>query len=452
MTSQCITLEEYSLDTSIPTLGPAKIPSPLTYTNFISGVTPFFLDSEYLDELEGKDPVPTCFEPAGPREFMYFDSAKTKCAIVTCGGLCPGINDVIRAIVMEAFHNYRVPAVLGIRYGLEGFIPKYGHEVVELTPHSVSDIHQFGGTVLGSSRGPQSPEEIVDSIERMNISVLFVIGGDGSMKAMNAINVEVRKRNLRIAVIGIPKTIDNDINFISQSFGFETAVFKATEAIQCAHVEALGSRNGIGIVKLMGRESGFIAAQATMALKEVNFVLIPEVPFHLEGPGGLLPALALRLKMRKHAVIVVAEGAGQDLLQVSGQTDPSGNPVLGDIGDFLRKEIKRHLTQKGMDHSIKFIDPSYIIRSVPANANDRVYCGFLGQHAVPAAMAGKTGMVVAKLMDRYVHLPIDLIIRKRQKVNPQSGYWRAVLESTGQMDLTGMVPGETAGTPGETLT
>ncbi len=452
MPSHCVTLEDCSFDTSIPTLGTAKIPSPLSYTNFIGGVTPFFLDSEYLDELEGKDPVAACFEPAGPREFMYFDSAKTKCAIVTCGGLCPGINDVIRAIVMEAFHNYKVPAVLGIRYGLEGFIPKYGHEVVELTPHSVSDIHQFGGTILGSSRGPQSPEEIVDSLERLNVSVLFVIGGDGSMKAMNAINVEVGKRNLRIAVIGIPKTIDNDINFISQSFGFETAVFKATEAIQCAHIEALGSRNGIGIVKLMGRESGFIAAQATMALKEVNFVLIPEVPFHLDGPGGLLPALALRLKMRKHAVIVVAEGAGQNLLQLSGKTDASGNPVLGDIGDFLRKEINTYLKEKGIDHSVKYIDPSYIIRSIPANANDRVYCGFLGQNAVHAAMAGKTGMVVAKLMDRYVHLPIDLIIRKRQKVNPQSGYWRAVLESTGQMDLAGMVPGETAGCPGETLT
>ena len=187
----------------------------------------------------------------------------------------------------------------------------------------------------------------------------------------------------------------------------------------------------------MGRESGFIAAQATMALKEVNFVLIPEVPFTLLGKEGILPALELRLKQRRHAVIVVAEGAGQDLLHVSGQQDASGNPVLGDIGEFLRKEIKTYLTQRGMEHSIKFIDPSYIIRSVPANANDRVYCGFLGQNAVHAAMAGKTGMVVAKLMDRYVHLPIDLVIRKRQKVNPNSAYWRSVLESTGQMDFVG---------------
>ncbi len=433
-TSEC----DFVVDTAIPTLGPAKIPSPLSYTSFTEGKTPFFLDGEYIDELCGKEPMPTWFEPAGPREKLYFDSSKTKCAIVTCGGLCPGINDVIRAIVMEAFHNYKVPAVLGIQYGLEGFIPKYGHEIVALTPTSVADIHQFGGTMLGSSRGPQSSEEIVDALERMNINILFVIGGDGSMKAMNAITREVHKRNLRIAVIGIPKTIDNDINFISQSFGFETAVFKATEAIQCAHIEALGARNGIGLVRLMGRESGFIAAQATMALKEVNFVLIPEVPFTLLGKEGILPALECRLKQRRHAVIVVAEGAGQDLLHVSGQKDASGNPVLGDIGEFLRKEIKTYLTRRGMEHSIKFIDPSYIIRSVPANANDRVYCGFLGQNAVHAAMAGKTGMVVAKLMDRYVHLPIDLVTRKRQRVNPNSAFWRSVLESTGQMDFVDM--------------
>ncbi len=442
MTPTSIELEGYTLNTAIPSLGPARIPSLLPYTHFTSGQVPVYLDKDYLDELDGKDPIAASFEAAGPRENLYFDTSKTKCAIVTCGGLCPGINDVIRAIVMEAFHNYNVPAVLGIRYGLEGFIPKYGHEIVELTPHLVADIHQFGGTMLGSSRGPQSAQEIVDALERMNVNVLFVIGGDGSMKAMNSIKVEIDARNLRIAVIGVPKTIDNDINFISQSFGFETAVFKATEAIQCAHVEALGTRNGIGIVKLMGRESGFIAAQSTLALKEVNFVLIPEAPFVLEGEGGLLPALEARLRDRKHAVIVVAEGAGQHLLGESTETDASGNLVLGDIGEFLRKEIKRYLSARKMEHSIKFIDPSYIIRSVPANANDRVYCGFLGQNAVHAAMAGKTGMVVAKLMDRYVHLPLELIIRKRQRLNPRSSYWRAVLESTGQIDLAGMVPGE----------
>jgi 6-phosphofructokinase 1 len=336
---------------------------------------------------------------------------------------------------MEAFHKYRIPTVLGIQYGLEGFIPKFAHDVVELTPQKVTDIHQFGGTMLGSSRGPQDPEEIVDALERMNISVLFMIGGDGTMKATQSIVEEVTRRRLHISVIGIPKTIDNDINFISQSFGFETAVFKATEAIQCAHTEALGYKNGIGIVKLMGRDSGFIAAHSTLALKEVNFVLIPEIPFALHGEGGLLPALAKRLKSRKHAVIVAAEGAGQHLLEARSETDPSGNVVLSDVADVLKREIKKYLDQEKIPFSMKYIDPSYIIRSVPAHANDKVYCGFLGQNAVHAAMSGRTNMVVAKLKERYVHLPLALVTRKRRRLNVHSDYWQAVLESTGQPEL-----------------
>ncbi len=429
------------VNTAIEHLGEAKIPSPLPqYTLPNDAALSMFLDREYLDEIKAGEQVALSFEPAGPRQKLYFDTSKAKCAIVTCGGLCPGINDVIRAIVMEAFHNYNVPAVLGVQYGLEGFIPKFGHEIMELTPSTVSDIHQFGGTILGSSRGPQSPAEIVDALERLNISALFMIGGDGTMRATARVQEEVKSRGLRISIIGIPKTIDNDVNFISQSFGFETAVFKATEAIQCAHTEAMGYKNCVGIVKLMGRESGFIAAHATMALKEVNFVLIPEVNFTLDGPGGLLPALADRLKKRKHAVIVVAEGAGQHLLPDSGEKDASGNPVLGDIASLLRDEIKKYMGKLSMSFTIKYIDPSYIIRAVPANANDRVYCGILGQNAVHAAMAGKTGMVVAKMMDRYIHLPLDLVTRKRRKLDIHSDYWRSVLEATGQSQLAGMVP------------
>lgn len=434
------TCDEVSIDTSIPTLGPSKIPSPLAYCHHTDDKDiPLFLDSEFIEELGDKS-IPLCFEPAGPRQHLYFDPSKTKCAIVTCGGLCPGINDVIRAIVMEAYHAYNVPSVLGIRYGLEGFIPKYKHDLVELTPDYVSSIHQFGGTILGSSRGPQPPEDIVDALERMNISCLFMIGGDGTLKAAASIMKEVSRRNLKISVVGVPKTIDNDINFISQSFGFETAVDKATEAIQCAHTEAIGAKNGIGLVKLMGRESGFIAAQATLSLKEVNFALVPEVDFKLEGEGGLLPALEQRLKSRSHAVIVVAEGAGQNLLTGTGKTDASGNPILGDIAQLLRDEIQRYCAERNIPYALKYIDPSYIIRSIPANANDRVYCGFLGQHAVHAAMAGRTGMVVTKLMDRYVHLPLALVTRVRRKMNVRSDYWRAVLESTGQAELAGMLP------------
>ncbi|MDR2076517.1 MAG: ATP-dependent 6-phosphofructokinase [Desulfovibrio sp.] len=434
--STCLTVGDWTLHTAITTLGKATIPSPLPESSFISEEEiPLFLDGEYLEELSGKPPLPVAFEAAGPRSRLYFDTSKTKCAVVTCGGLCPGINDVIRAIVMEAFHKYGIRTVFGIRYGLEGFIPQFAHAVEELTPARVADIHQFGGTILGSSRGPQDPEKIVDALERLNVNALFLIGGDGTMRATSVIYQEIHKRGLRISVIGIPKTIDNDISFISQSFGFETAVFKATEAIQCAHTEAIGYKNCVGIVKLMGRESGFIAAHASLALKEVNFVLIPEVPFALHGPGALLPLLAQRLDSRRHAVVVVAEGAGQHLIQAGAEKDPSGNPVLGDIADVLRREISSYLNILNMPFTIKYIDPSYTIRAVPANANDRVYCGFLGQHAVHAAMAGRTNMVVAKMMDRYVHLPMEAVTRTRRKLNVRSGYWQAVLDSIGQPEL-----------------
>ncbi len=423
---------DLAIDTKISNLGRAKIPSKLPYCSVAEepGNVLLNIGGEFANQSSA--PLYFDFELAGPRKNLYFNPTQTKCAIVTCGGLCPGINDVIRSIVMEAHHNYGVAATLGFRFGLQGFIPKFGHEVWELTPANVANAHQFGGTILGSSRGPQSPEEVVDCLERMNISCLFMIGGDGTMRAAQNITEEIQRRNRKISIIGIPKTIDNDISFINKSFGFDTAVEKATEAIQCAHTEANGVMNGIGLVKVMGRESGFIAAQATLAWKEVNFVLVPEMDFTLEGKDGLLKQLENRLRARKHAVILCAEGAGQHLLQISGEKDASGNPVLGDICQLLIREVKTYFKQQDMDITLKFIDPSYIIRSVPANANDRVYCGFLGQHALHAAMAGKTGMVVSKLQDRFVHLPLKLVTRERRKLNIQSDYWRSVLESTGQ--------------------
>jgi len=424
------------VDIAIPALGPAKIPSPLPYCRFVDDAARVRMELDASEFGAGTGPCQAGFEMAGPRGRIYFDSSKVKAAIVTCGGLCPGLNDVIRAIVMEAHHNYHVAGVLGIRFGLQGFIESYGHAPMDLTPQSVSDIHQFGGTVLGSSRGPQRPEDIVDSLERLNVGMLFVIGGDGTMKAARRIQEEIARRRSKISIIGVPKTIDNDINLVTQSFGFDTAVEKATEAIRCAHTEAIGALNGVGVVKVMGRESGFIAAQATLALKEVNYVLVPEYPFALTGPYGLLPSLEKRLAERKHAVIVVAEGAGQNLLPDTGARDASGNPVLGDIAQFLCAEIEKWFRERRMPMTLKFIDPSYIIRSVPANANDRIYCGFLGQNAVHAAMAGKTGMVVSRLYDRYVHLPLDLVTLRRKKLNISSDYWRAVLESTGQHGVT----------------
>jgi 6-phosphofructokinase 1 len=420
-----------TIDPTIETLGHPKIKSPLPFL-FIRDTSGVLIDITAECTNQVCQINPSFFQEAGPRERIYFDPPKTKCAIVTSGGLCPGINDVIRAIVMEAHHRYGVHTTLGIRYGLEGFIPSFGHEVLELSPESVSSIHEFGGTILGSSRGPQSPIDIVDSLERLNISILFLIGGDGTMRAAQKLHEEVKNRGLKIAIIGIPKTIDNDIPYITRSFGFDTAVEKATEAIRSAHTEALGACNGIGMVKLMGREAGFIAAQAAMALKDVNYVLVPEVKFDLEGPKGLLAMLEKRLQRRRHAVIVVAEGAGQDLVSSHG-TDASGNPILGDISGLLVSEIKRHFKERNIPLTLKFIDPSYIIRSVPANSNDRVYCGFLGMNAVHAAMAGKTGMVVSKMHEIYVHIPLHMVTGGgKKRLDPSSNYWQAVLESTGQ--------------------
>lgn len=419
--------------TRIPNLGQAKIPNPRTNSLFVDDGQGVLVD--ILHGVSGKRARPAAMEQAGARSHIYFDPPKTKCAIVTCGGLCPGINDVIRSIVMEAHHGYKVSSILGVRYGLAGFIPKSSPDVVELTTQSVADIHEFGGTILGSSRGPQNPEDVVDALERLNVGVLFMLGGVGTLRAAQAIHEVTAKRNLRTAVVCIPKTVDNDIHFVARTFGFDTAVEKAIEAIRCAHVEALGAPYGIGLVKVMGRESGFIAAAAALAIKEVNFVLVPETAFALEGPGGFLPQLEARLKRRGHAVIVVAEGAGQHLLPQSGLTDASGNTILGDISKLLLSSIKSHFADR-LPITLKYIDPSYIIRSIPAGAADRAHCNMLGAMAVHAGMAGKTGLMVSQLHGIPVHIPLPLVTVGRKQMDLNTSYWQQVMDSTGQSQLT----------------
>ncbi len=433
-------------DFNINNLGPTKIDSPLWLKSEILGRPRLFVDDtkkvavpilkeDIEAELKKRGELPG-LEYAGPRRKIYFDPVKTKCAIVTCGGLCPGINSLIRAIVLELYHNYGNRNIIGIRYGLQGFIPKYGHEVVELTPQVVETIHGRGGNFLGMSRGYQDVVEIVDAIERLNISILFIIGGDGTLRAALKITKEINRRNLKIAVVGIPKTIDNDIPWVDRSFGFDTAVEAATEAIFSAHNEAKAAPNGIGLVKLMGRYSGFVAANATLALTEVNFTLIPEVDFDIDGPRGLLVVLENRLKERGHAVIVVAEGAGQKFFDPDElPRDASGNLKPGDIGTYLKTRITKYFHEKGMEVNLKYIDPSYLIRSIPANAQDRVYCGFLGQRAVHAAMAGKTGMLISRWNNKFVHVPLKLVVKETKVVEPTSGLWQAVLEATGQPSL-----------------
>jgi 6-phosphofructokinase 1 len=437
------------IDTVIPTVGPPKVDSPVSrapmYTREGNLVEKTFVSdndgvlvydtTDYPCSLKPGEP-PQCFELAGPREKIYFDPSKVHCAIVTCGGLCPGTNDVIRAIVLELFYLYGVRHIFGVRYGLQGFIPHYGHDLMDLTPEAVANIHIFGGTVLSTSRGPQDIGEIVDALDRINIRILFLIGGDGTLKAANDIYQEITRRELRISVVVIPKTIDNDIALVSRSFGFDTAVEEATRSINAAHTEAVGSPNGIGLVKLMGRYAGFIAANATLALREVNFVLIPEADFDLDGDYGLLAALEERLRERHHALILVGEGAGQKYFCTDDRPcDLSGNVKPGDIGILLHDRINKYFHQKNMEVNVKYIDPSYLIRSNPANYNDRIYCGFLGQNAVHAGMAGKTGMLVSRWHGHYVHIPIKAAVGRRKEVDLNSPLWRSVLESTGQPPL-----------------
>lgn len=421
------------MDFTIETLGQARIETPLKGVQYVDDNERILynLSAEEVQKEYSEGRKPISFLKAGPRRKIYFDPSKLKCAIVTCGGLCPGLNNVIRSLVLTLYHSYNVTNILGIKYGLQGFIPKYGHPVMELTPASVSEINEIGGTILSSSRGPQSVEEIVDFLERMNVGILFSIGGDGTFRAAAKITEEIRNRNSKISVIGIPKTIDNDINLLSRSFGFNTAVSMAATAITSAHVEALGAPNGVGLVKLMGRHSGFIAASASLDKRYANFVLIPESDFDIEGPHGFLSVLEKRLLARQHAVIVVAEGAGQRYCAVEG-ADESGNPKLGDIGLHLKKVITDHFKVVGMELNLKYIDPSYMIRSVPATANDSVFCGFLGQNAVHAGMAGKTNMVVGTWNDEFVYIPIKEVVMNRKQVDLEGKLWRSVLEATGQ--------------------
>ena len=340
---------------------------------------------------------------------------------------------MLRGIVLELYRRYQVTKIYGFRYGYQGLIPRYGYTPIILRPEALAGVHAFGGSILGTSRGKQNTADMVDVLEEMNIDLLFVIGGDGTLRGAAEICDEIERRGLQKSVIGIPKTIDNDIQFLDKSFGFETAFAEAVKAIDSAHVESVGSPNGIGLVKLMGRDSGFITSFATLAGQAVNFALIPEVPFALDGARGLLEALRYHLAKHKQAVIVVAEGAGQDLLaRDPTATDASGNARYGDIGQYLKERITTFFKERRIEINLKYIDPSYLIRSVPAAPQDNVYCMRLAQNAVHAAMAGKTNMLVGRWHCTYVHLPLELVTHGRRKVDPHGELWHSVLENTGQ--------------------
>jgi len=427
----------------IETLGPARVTSPLELGtqpgDYLADFTPdsarvvadVSLDSIREAAKRGEDPP--ALEIAGPRQKLYFDPSKLKVGIVTCGGLCPGLNDVIRGLVMTLRYGYGVHGIYGFRYGYAGLNPDYRYPIVELTPETVRDIHTAGGTILGTSRGPQDVGTMSDTLERMNIGLLFTIGGDGTFKGALALHEEIMKRGVKIGTVAVPKTIDNDIPLVDHTFGFDTAVGLAADAIQAVYYEASSAACGVGLVKLMGRESGFIAAHAALANRNVNLVLVPELLFDLEGPKGLFAYLEQRFQKGKFTVIAVAEGAGQTLLaQRPEGTDKSGNVKLGDIGLFLKRAICDRFNGR-RDFTIKYIDPSYMVRSAPALSVDSIFCGYLAQAAAHAGMAGKTGMAVGRSHRYFTHIPLrTLVAAKRKHIDPESELWLSVLQSTGQ--------------------
>ncbi len=426
----------------ISSLGECKIPSPIALSETHGdSIANYVEDTEFvrynINASLGETGEPLThadlIEKAGPRQKIYFSPNYVHAAIATCGGICPGINDVIRAVVRCLWTRYGVRRISGIQFGYKGFIAEYGFPSVDLNPDIVNGIHKTGGSFLGTSRGGGNrTAEIVDGIEQMNVNMVFLIGGDGTQKGALEVSREIERRKLKIAVIGIPKTIDNDLSFIQKSFGFDTAIAKAAESVAAANMEASSQINGIGLVKLMGRESGFIATHTAIASHEAHFVLIPEVPFALKGKNGFFYHLQKKLEENGYALIVAAEGAGQNLMQVGNETDASGNKKLGDIGAFLCKEIVSHFEEIGMHINLKYIDPSYQIRSAAAAAIDSIYCERLGNHAVHAAMAGKTRTLIGLVNNKFVHLPIEETVMKRNYVDPESSLWRDALDATGQ--------------------
>ncbi len=430
------------MDFSIKTLGQCKIDCPLlemfTFREktFESDETRLLYNTMFTKDTSfDGERLQQSFEVAGPREKIYFKPEEARPAIVSCGGICPGINDVIRSIVMESHYHYHTQKVVGISYGYNGLNPARGYPMMDLTPEMVKNIHMEGGTILGSSRGgTEDMDLLMDTLEKMGINILYTIGGDGTLRGAHDFSELARSRGVDLAVVGIPKTIDNDISFIQRSFGFETAVSNSVNAIYAAHTEAKGAPNGVGLVKLMGRHSGFIAASAALAINDVNFVLLPEVPFDMDGKNGFLAHLEKRLNRRGHAVVCVAEGAGQDILQKEGpkKYDPSGNVRLADIGLYLKDHINSYFSEKNIEINLKYIDPSYMIRSAPAVPDDSIYCAILGQHAVHAAMAGKTDLVIGQWNNIFTHVPIDLAVSKRKQVDPHSRFYNSVIEATGQ--------------------
>ena len=461
-TSTTVKAQDSTLDTSRLSQKDF-MPDRLAGTNYENPLL-HIVDDQFKDQMKSDETHPTggakyiAFDPlmdintrtlesklaiqkAQVRSRLHFNPSNTNVGIVTCGGLCPGLNDVVRAITHACLSNYGVRRVYGFRYGFWGLSKAGRSSVVELTRTVVSDLHVHGGTFLGTSRGPQDKNEMIDTLIELGINVLFCVGGDGTQRGAMMLANEARRRGLDIAVMGVPKTIDNDLSFSHRTFGFETAVEQACRAIRAAHAEATSVKYGIGIVKVMGRHSGFIAAQSTIASELVNICLIPENPISFETVKMLIET---RFQFSTHCVICVAEGFGQDWFQDTssstsssgsgaGKTDKSGNVKLIDIGQYIHKEITKWTRQHpkfSKTAAVKYIDPSYLVRGCPPNPSDASFCVHLANLAVHEAMYGTTNAIITFWYSNYVVVPTKLATSLRRVVNTRGLLWKLVREIT----------------------
>jgi 6-phosphofructokinase 1 len=431
-------------DFRVPRLGAARIPSPLQVpdpSTFVGDDARLFADPRLgpARAAFAAGVEPPSFELAGPRAALYFEPHRVRAAIATCGGISPGLNDVVRALVLGLAQRYGVADIFGARYGYRGLAAP--GDLVPLAPADVALIHQRGGTVLGTCRGTPAVAEIVDTLVAHGIDLFFPVGGDGTLRGALEIAEEIARRRLAIAVVGLPKTIDNDIPWVRRSFGFQTAVRLAAEAVRGAHVEATSVAGGVGMVKVMGRHSGYLAANTTLASGLVDFCLVPECAFGLDGEQGLLALVERKLAASGAAVIVVAEGAGQELF--AGQElgyDASGNRKLGDIGLVLRRELERHFAGRGRPFAMKYLDPSYLVRSAPADTSDALHAARLAQNAVHAALSGRTAILIGYWHGQMTHVPLAALRGESRAVNPRGELWWNVLETTGQPPRIGDDP------------
>ena len=387
-------------------------------------------DYQFMNESEMRETKR--YMKAGPKKYCYFSSKEVRAAIVTCGGLCPGLNVVIREIVMTLWWNYKVRKIWGVKWGYNGFYNK-SENFINLNPDKVKEIHQLGGTILGAGRDAFDAAKILDYIVKRGINQVYVIGGDGTHKGILGLAKLVKARSLRIALVGVPKTIDNDIKIIDYSFGFSSAVQAAVSAVNSANVEAKCVKNGIGMVKLMGRDVGHIAMNASLASRDVNICLVPEFKFDLNGEKGLLSYIfEERLRNHGHCVIVVAEGAAlgvNDMKLVKEGEDPRNV----DIGLLLKEKILEFNNKNNFGATLKYIDPSYMVRTVPANSADRQFCSVLAQNAVHGAMAGFTNFTSGIIKGVSVNLPIELVANGvKNKLAYEDRSWQRLLASTGQ--------------------